>query len=184
MVYYFFNKLKKILNKGYSSKGGRNIHGRICIRGQGAGNKRIYRFIDFFRRLNLRGRVINIIYDPNRTARLAVLIYVNSFSSYILLQKNVKFNSILYSGTLLCEEPLINGYSVMLQYIPLFSIISNIELKPFKGSTLCRAANTSCLLIGKIADKGILQLNSKWHLHISLQCIASMGTISNCLINN
>jgi len=184
MVYYFFNKLKKILNKGYSSKGGRNIHGRICIRGQGAGNKRIYRFIDFFRRLNLRGRVINIIYDPNRTARLAVLIYVNSFSSYILLQKNVKFNSILYSGTLLCEEPLINGYSVMLQYIPLFSIISNIELKPFKGSTLCRAANTSCLLIGKIADKGILQLNSKWHLHISLQCIASLGAISNCLINN
>jgi len=87
MVYYFFNKLKKILNKGYSSKGGRNIHGRICIRGQGAVNKRIYRFIDFFRRLNLRGRVINIIYDPNRTARLAVLIYVNSFSSYILLQK-------------------------------------------------------------------------------------------------
>jgi len=183
MVYYFLNKLKKKLNKGYSFTGGRNNKGRICVRGQGGGNKRIYRFIDFFRRLNLKGRVINIIYDPNRTARLAVLIYVNSFSSYILLQKNVKLNSILYSGTLPCEEP-INGYSIMLKYMPLFSIISNIELKPFKGSTLCRAANTSCLLIGKIADKGILQLNSKWHLHLSLQCIASLGAISNCLINN
>jgi large subunit ribosomal protein L2 len=161
MVYYFLNKLKKKLNIGYSFTGGRNNKGRICIRGQGGGHKRNYRFIDFFRRLNLRGRVINLIYDPNRTARLAVLIYLNSFSSYILLQKNVRLNSILYAGSLPCEEPLIDGYSIMLKYMPLFSNISNIELKPFKGSTLCRAANTSCILIGKKADKGILQLNSK-----------------------
>ena len=186
-IYYFFKKIKKKLTKGIKSKGGRNFLGRVCVRGQGGGNKRIFRYIDFIRRVNASGKVINIIYDPSRTARLGLVIYLNSFCSYILLQKNVKIGSVIYSGSSILKGNLIeSGYSLPLKYMPLFSNISNIELKPFIGSTLCRAAGTSCILIGKTLDnkKGVLKLNSKWELHVSLNCISSFGASSNKALNN
>jgi len=159
--------------------------GRVCIRGQGGGNKKLYRFIDFFRRINLMGRVIKIIYDTNRSARLAFIIYINGFCSYLILQKNVKINKFLYSGTLpLYNEIIKDGYSMPLKFIPLFSNICNIELKPFIGSTLCRAAEVSCLMIGKIKNKAILKLNSKWEMHLSLDCIGSYGVNSYKHFNN
>jgi large subunit ribosomal protein L2 len=161
IAYHFTNKIKKILSKGLKSKGGRNFLGRVCIRGQGGGNKRNYRFIDFYRRLNLKGKVINILYDPNRSARIVLVVYYNSLCSFLLLQKNVKLNTVIYSGTLLCEDEIIHeGFSMPLKHMPLFSNISNIELKPFIGSTLCRAAGTSCMLVGKVKTKGVLKLNS------------------------
>ena len=187
---YFYNKLKKNLSTGKIKKGikkgGRNFFGRVCVRGQGGGNKKIYRFIDFFRRINLKGKIVNIYYDPNRTARIASIVYVNSLCSYILLQKGIKSNSVIYSGTLLCKDDIETGFSMPLKYMPLFSNISNIELKPFKGSTLCRAAGMSCILVGKTKDKkkGILKLNSKWELHLSLNCISSVGSIAEKAINN
>lgn len=186
-IYYFFKKIKKKLTKGIKSKGGRNFLGRVCVRGQGGGNKRIFRYIDFIRRVNASGKVINIIYDPSRTARLGLVIYLNSFCSYILLQKNVKIGSVIYSGSSILKGNVIeSGYSLPLKYMPLFSNISNIELKPFIGSTLCRAAGTSCILIGKTLDnkKGVLKLNSKWELHVSLNCISSFGASSNKTLNN
>lgn len=186
-IYYFFKKIKKKLTKGIKSKGGRNFLGRVCVRGQGGGNKRIFRYIDFIRRVNASGKVINIIYDPSRTARLGLVIYLNSFCSYILLQKNVKIGSVIYSGSSILKGNVIeSGYSLPLKYMPLFSNISNIELKPFIGSTLCRAAGTSCILIGKTLDnkKGVLKLNSKWELHVSLNCISSFGASSNKALNN
>lgn len=183
--YYFFKKLKKKLTKGISKKGGRNITGKVCVRGRGGGNKLLFRFIDFYRRLNLKGKVLKIIYDTNRTARLALVSYVNSICSYILLQKNVKVNSIIYSGTLLFDDIIQSGYSMPLKYMPLFSNISNIELKPFLGSQLCRSAGTSCMLVGKIKNKiGVLKLNSKWEVHISLNCISSYGSIAPKELNN
>jgi len=162
--FYFFKKIKKYLTKGISNKAGRNFLGRVCIKGQGAGNKRIYRYIDFNRRVNIKGKLINIIYDSNRTARLGLVIYLNSFCSYILLQKNIKIGNVIYSGSVMSKDNIIEtGYSLPLKYMPLFSNISNIELNPFIGGTLCRAAGTSCILIGKTLDnkKGILKLNSK-----------------------
>lgn len=187
IFFYFFKTIKKKLTKGITNKAGRNFLGRVCIRGQGAGNKRIYRYIDFNRRVNIKGKVVNIIYDPNRTARLGLVIYLNSSCSYILLQRNIKIGSIIYSGSVMTKDNIIEiGYSLPLKYMPLFSNISNIELNPFIGGTLCRAAGTSCILIGKTIDnkKGILKLNSKWELHVSLDCISSYGTISNKAINN
>jgi len=183
---YFFKTLKKKLSTGLSKKSGRNFQGRVCVRGQGGGHKRILRFIDFYRRINLKGKIINIVYDPIRTARLAVVVYVNSFCSYLLLQKGVKVNSVIYSGTLLWKDDIDVGFSMPLKYMPLFSNISNIELKPFIGGTLCRAAGTSCMLVGKTKDKkkGILKLNSKWTVHISLNCISSTGSIGYQAINN
>jgi large subunit ribosomal protein L2 len=162
IFYYFLRIFNKKLSKGISRKGGRNFLGRVCVRGRSNGNKLLYRYIDFYRRLNMKGKVINIIYDPNRTSRLALILYVNSYCSYILLQKNVQINNIIYSGTILCDDVIQAGYSLPLQYMPLFSNISNVELKPFLGSQLCRAAGTSCMLVGKIKNNiGVLKLNSK-----------------------
>lgn len=181
--YYFFNKIKKKLSKGLLSKGGRGPSGKICIRGKGCGNKRLYTFIDFYRRINLKGRIINIIYDTNRTSLIAAILYFNGFCSYILLQKDVKLNDNLYSGSFYTST-IMNGYSITLKNLPLFSNISNIEIKPFRGSSLCRAAGTSCILIGKIGNKGIIKLNSKWQIQLSLNCIGSYGSISDKYINN
>jgi large subunit ribosomal protein L2 len=160
IIYDFINNIKKRLTRGLKLSGGRNFLGRVCVRGQGGGNKKLYRFIDFFRRLNLKGKVINLLYDPNRSAQIALVLYLNSLCSYIIIQKDIFLNDIIYSGSKLCEEPINKGFSMPLQYMPLFSNVSNIELKPFRGSSLCRAASTSCLLIGKIKNKCILKLNS------------------------
>jgi large subunit ribosomal protein L2 len=186
ILYYFFNKvIVKKLCKGTSIKSGRNVHGRICVIGRGGANKVLYKFIDFYRRLNMKGKVINIIYDPNRTARLALVLYVNSYCSFILLQKNVKINSVIYSGSIESDDIIQTGFSMPLKYMPLFSNISNIELKPFNGSQLCRAAGTSCMLVGKIDNKlGVLKLNSKWEVHVSLDCMSSYGSIAYKALNN
>lgn len=183
--YYFFNKIFHKLSKGVARKSGRNNLGRVCVRGRGRANKVMFRYIDFYRRLNLKGKVINIVYDPNRTARLALVLYVNSFCCFILLQKSIKINSVIYSGTLLADDIIQAGYSMPLKYMPLFSNISNIELKPFTGSKLCRAAGTSCMLVGKINDQiGVLKLNSKWELLVSLNCMSSYGSIAYKALNN
>lgn len=181
--YYFFNKVKKILSKGLNSKGGRNIKGRVCIRGQGGGNKKVYKFIDFFRRINSKGIILNIFYDPNRSARVAAILYLNSLCSFILLQKNVKINDVLYSGEF-TKDVIKSGFSVILRNLPLFSSLSNIEFKPFFGSSICRAAGTSCIMIGKTKDKGIIKLNSKWQLQLSLNCMGSCDSISDKEYNN
>jgi len=134
--------------------------------------------------LNLKGKVINILYDPNRSAQIALILYLNSLCSYIIIQKEIFLNDIIYSGTKLCEDIINIGYSMPLQYIPLFSNVSNIELRPFKGSSLCRAAGTSCLLVGKIKNKCILKLKSGWEMHLSINNIASLGIISDKIYNN
>jgi large subunit ribosomal protein L2 len=152
--------MKKSLTRGLKLTGGRNFLGRVCVRGQGGGNKNLYRFLDFYRRLNLKGKVINLLYDPNRSAQIALVLYLNSLCSYIIIQKDIFLYDIIYSGSKLCEEPINKGFSMPLQYMPLFSNVSNIELKPFSGSSLCRAASTSCLLVGKIKNKCILKLKS------------------------
>jgi large subunit ribosomal protein L2 len=108
----------------------------------------------------LKGKIINILYDPNRSAQIALVLYLNSLCSYIIIQKDIFLSDIIYSGTKLCEDIINIGYSMPLQYIPLFSNVSNVELRPFSGSSLCRAASTSCLLVGKIKDKCILKLKS------------------------
>jgi large subunit ribosomal protein L2 len=183
---YFFKQYSKRLSKGISKKSGRNFLGRVCVRGRGGGNKRVFRFIDMYRRINQFGKVLNVVYDPNRSARLAFVLYLNSSCSYVLLQKGVKINDVIYSGSKLYkDEKIRSGFSLPLKFMPLFSNISNIEIKPLIGSSVCRAAGTSCMLIGKAKNnKGILKLNSGWDLHVSLDCISSYGSIAYKSLNN
>lgn len=170
--------IKKKISKGIKSKGGRNFLGRVCMRGQGGGNQKVYRFIDFFRRINSKGKLLKILYDPNRTGRLGYIIYENGMSSFLLLQKDLKINCLIYSGTLNSQNEINKGDSLPLRHMPLFTILSNIETKPFSGGILSRAAGVGAVLIGKDNTKGIIKLNSGWQLFLSLDCISSLGNIS------
>jgi large subunit ribosomal protein L2 len=161
--YYFYYNLKNKLIKGLKNKAGRNFYGRICIQGRGCGNKRNYRFIDFIRRLNYFGKIIKIYRDPIRTAKISLILYSNGLMSFSLIQKDIKINSIIYAGSIYDNsiKNINNGYSLTLKYMPLFSPLSNIELKPYGGSKIVRAAYVNCLMISKNDKSAILKLNSK-----------------------
>jgi large subunit ribosomal protein L2 len=174
--------LKKKLTKGLKSTGGRNFLGRICVKGIGLCNtstKKLYRFLDFYRRINKKGILLSIIYDPNRTGKIGLILYENGLSTFILLQKGMLLLSYIYSGYLYKKSNINIGDSILINNIPLFSVVSNIENKPFKGGTICRAAGVSGLLISKDKFKGILKLNSGWQLSVPLNSISSYGVISN-----
>jgi large subunit ribosomal protein L2 len=174
--------LKKKLAKGVKSTGGRNFLGRVCIKGKGLCNsstRKLYRYLDFYRRINKKGILLNILYDPNRSGKIGLILYENGLSTFILLQKGVPLLSFIYSGESYTLTNIKKGDSTLINNIPLFSVVSNIENKPFKGGTLCRAAGVSCLLISKDKYKGILKMNSGWQLSVPLKSISSYGIISN-----
>jgi len=138
-----------------------------------------YRYLDFFRRINKKGLLLNIFYDNNRTGKIGLILYENGLSAYILIQKGLIIYNTIYSGSLYFNKNIKKGDSILLSNMPLFSIVSNIENKPFKGGNLCRAANVSALLISKDKFNGILKLNSGWQIKIPLNCISSFGAISS-----
>jgi large subunit ribosomal protein L2 len=181
--YNIINKLKKKLSKGFKSSGGRNFLGRVCIKGRGfckSSTKIVFRYLDFYRRINQKGILLNILYDPNRTSKIGIILYENGLSSFIIIQKGLKILDKIYAGHLY-KTNINKGDSILINSIPLFSLISNIEKKPYSGGSVCRAAGTSALLINKDKNnnKGIIKLNSGWQMIISLDCISSYGIVSN-----
>lgn len=180
--YNIINVMRKKLIKGLKSKGGRNFLGRICIKGQGlckSSMKKKFRYLDFYRRINKNGILLKIFYDPNRTGKIGLILYLNGLSAFILIQKGLNIFDSIYSGYIFTKNNINKGDSTIINNIPLFSIISNIENKPFQGGKLCRAANLSALLISKDNNIGILKLNSGWQKKIPINCIASYGIVSN-----
>jgi len=162
--------------------------GRVCVRGRGACNssyRTVYRYLDFYRRLNKSGKLLKIYYDTNRTGKIGLIMYENGLSCFILLQKGIKTLDYIYSGAYLIKNYKINkGDSVLLNDMPLFSIISNIEMKPYNGGIFSRAAGVGALLISKDKFKGTIKLNSGWQLKLPLNCISSFGAITNKWNNN
>lgn len=180
--YNIINVLKKKLTKGLKSKGGRNFLGRICIKAQGScksSMRKNFRYLDFYRRINKNGILLNVYYDSIRSGKIGLILYNNGLSSFILIQKGLNIFDFIYSGYIFKKNNINKGDSTTLNNIPLFSIISNIENKPYKGGSLCRAAGLSALLISKDNSIGILKLNSGWQKKVSLNCISSYGVISN-----
>jgi len=157
---YIIKFLKKKFIKGLKKTGGRSNLGRVTVRGIGGGNKLNYRVLDFYRRLNQYGMLLRVLYDPNRSGKLGLIIFENSLSCLILIQKSMKVRDVIYMGSYKEDDVIKNGYSMPLESMPLFSILSNIELKPFSGGSLCRAANSSSMLVGKTKNKGVLKFNS------------------------
>jgi len=160
---YIFNLICKKYKKEMRGTGARCHTGRVSVRGRGGANKINYRLFDIYRRIDQYGVLMRVFYDPNRTCKLGLIVYENSVSGLILVQRNVRQSAALYFGTNKVddEKEIKNGYSMPLLNMPLFSVLSNIEFKPFKGGGLCRSADTSCVLVGKSKGKGILKLNSK-----------------------
>jgi large subunit ribosomal protein L2 len=185
MLNYFFFKLSSKLVKGKTSSGGRNFLGRVCIKGRCKGNKRLFRYLDFFKRLNSFGFLCRVVYDSNRTAPIGYFLFENGLACYNILVDGIKIGTTVYSGyeSYLFEKVIGCGWSVPIFHMRLFSVISSIELRPFSGSKLARSAGSFAILIGKSKDKAMLKLKSGWILYISLLSFAVFGKVSKNLFN-
>ena len=180
LKFYCKHIISKLIRFGVISQGGRNFLGRICIKGRGGGNKRNYRLIDFFRRINLFGKIIKLLYDCNRTAYIALILYKNGLNSFIIATENLQINEEVFSGNIFFEaSQKYTGWATPIKNIGLFTIISNIEKIPYKGFSIARAAGTSSLLIGKKQNNAVLKLNSKWELKLNIACMATIGNNAN-----
>jgi len=157
--------------------GGRNHHGRITSRFRGGGHKQRYRVIDFRRqKIGIPAKVDSIQYDPNRTARIALLAYADGEKRYILAPDGLKAGDTVISSRNADIKP---GNSLPLLAIPLGTSIHNIELKKGKGGQLCRSAGVSAQLMSKEGSWGQVRLPSGEVRLVHLECRATIGQVSN-----
>ncbi|MBB3318523.1 MULTISPECIES: 50S ribosomal protein L2 [unclassified Rhizobium] len=168
----------KALTEGLTKSGGRNNLGRITARFIGGGHKRTYRLIDFKRRkFDVEGTVERIEYDPNRTAFIALVSYADGEQAYILApQRLAAGDKVISSEKAVDVKP---GNTMPLQYIPVGSIIHNVEMKPGKGGQIARSAGGYAQLVGRDAGLAILRLNSGEQRLVPGSCLASIGAVSN-----
>ena len=172
------DKPEKTLLAPLNRKGGRNSQGRTTVRHRGGGHKRQYRVIDFKRNKDgIPGRVATIEYDPNRSANIALIHYLDGEKRYILAPKNLKVGMEIMSGP---EADIKVGNALPLSSIPVGTVVHNIELKPGKGGQLVRSAGTSAQVLGKEGTKYVLvRLNSGEVRMILATCRATVGQVGN-----
>ncbi|NEJ24698.1 50S ribosomal protein L2 [Rhizobium leguminosarum] len=168
----------KALTEGLTKSGGRNNLGRITARFIGGGHKRTYRLIDFKRRkFDVEGTVERIEYDPNRTAFIALVSYADGEKAYILApQRLAAGDKVIASEKAVDVKP---GNTMPLQFIPVGSIIHNVEMKPGKGGQIARSAGGYAQLVGRDQGMAILRLNSGEQRLVHGSCLASIGAVSN-----
>jgi len=168
--------LKK-LTEGKSSTGGRNHYGRITSRFRGGGHKQRYRLVDFKRsKIGIPARVAEIEYDPNRTARIALLHYADGEKTYILAPDGLKQGDTVVSSRLADIRP---GNCLPLGDIPAGTMIHNIEMRKGKGGQLVRSAGTAAQLMAKDATYAQIKLPSGEVRKIHVLCRATVGQVSN-----
>ena len=157
--------------------GGRNNSGKMTVKNLGGGHKKRYRIIDFKRdKFNIEAEVISIEYDPNRTAFIALLKYSDGEKRYIIAQNGLHVGQKLISGKDVSPEL---GNSLPLSAIPLGTIISCIELTPSKGANIARSAGTFAQLMARDGKYASVKLPSGETRLILVNCMATIGTISN-----
>lgn len=157
--------------------GGRNCYGRITSRYIGGGHKKLYRIIDFKRdKYGIPARVASIEYDPNRSAFIALLHYVDGEKRYILAPHNLQVGETLMSGENADIKP---GNALPLKNIPLGTLIHNIELKKGKGGQIIRSAGTYGQLMAKEGNYAHIKLPSGEVRMVHLECYATIGQVSN-----
>ncbi len=162
---------------GNRQRGGRNQQGRITVRHQGGGHKQRYRLIDFVRnKTGIPARVESIEYDPNRTARIARLVYADGERRYILAPLGVQVGDRLMSGP---EAEVRSGNALPIANLPLGSVIHNIELQPGRGGQLVRSAGVSAQLVAKEGDYAQVRMPSGEVRLISVRCMATVGQVGN-----
>ena len=170
---------ERSLTEGLSKKGGRNNQGRITVRGRGGGHKRNYRRIDFRRnaRNDIKGTVIGIEYDPNRTCHIALVQYEDGVKRYILAPKGMTDGHAVLASNEQIEPDV--GNCLKLKHIPTGLSIHCVELAPGKGGQLCRSAGMSARLTNRDEKYATIVLPSGEIRRISVECRAVIGVVGN-----
>lgn len=173
---------EKSLLEPLPKKAGRNNYGRITTRHQGGGHKRKYRKIDFKRRKDgIPAKVASIEYDPNRSARIALLNYADGAKAYILQPKGLKVGDTVESGP---EADIKPGNALPLANIPVGTLVHAVEFQPSKGAAMARSAGTSIQLMGKEGGYAILRMPSSEMRRVLLDCRATVGEVGNAEHSN
>lgn len=171
------SKPEKKLVKPLRKTGGRNNQGKITSRHRGGGHKRQYRVIDFRRNKDgVPAKVASIQYDPNRSARIALLHYVDGDKRYILAPDGLEVGRMVESGA---EVPPTVGNSLPMLKIPLGTAIHSIEMHPGRGAVMCRSAGTSATLVAREADWAQITLPSGEIRRVPSRCKATIGSVGN-----
>lgn len=173
---------EKRLTEPNPKKAGRNNLGRITMRRRGGGHKRLLRIVDFRRdKDGIPSRVAAIEYDPNRSARIALMVYADGEKRYIIAPNGLEVGMTLESGP---DAEYQIGNCLPLDKIPLGTFVHNVELTPGKGGQLARAAGNSCQLLAKEGDYAALRLPSSEMRRVLLKCRATIGQTGNADHNN
>ena len=168
---------EKSLLTTIKKNGGRNNQGKITVRHHGGGARRKYRIIDFKRnKLNVPGVVASIEYDPNRTANIALINYVDGEKRYIIAPKNLKVGMEVMSGE---GADIKVGNALPLMSIPVGTTIHNIELRPGKGGELARSAGSSAQILGREGKYVMIRLASGEQRKVLGTCMATIGEVGN-----
>lgn len=171
------NEPEKSLLESAKNTGGRNAQGRRSMRYMGGGNKKMYRKIDFKRNKNgIKATVASIEYDPNRTAFIALLNYVDGEKRYILAPQGLQVGSTVESGPAVAPEI---GNALQMKNMPLGTNIHNIEMQPGQGGKLVRSAGTSAQLTNKEEKYAVLKMPSGELRKVLINCFATVGIVSN-----
>jgi large subunit ribosomal protein L2 len=168
---------EKNLTEGLKKSGGRNAHGRKTSRHRGGGAKRLYRIVDFKRRKDdIPARVAAIEYDPNRSANIALLHYIDGEKRYILAPNRLRVGMTVQSGT---AVDIVVGNAMPLSAMPVGTIVHNVELQPGRGGQMGRSAGASIQLMAKEGGMATLRLPSGEMRMVRAECRATVGTIGN-----
>ncbi|MBI5812880.1 MAG: 50S ribosomal protein L2 [Meiothermus silvanus] len=172
------DKPERSLLKPIKKTGGRNNQGRTTSRFRGGGHKRRYRLIDFRRRdkAGIPAKVNAMEYDPNRSARIALLFYADGEKRYIIAPDGLQVGTQVQSGP---EAPIAPGNALPLRFIPVGTVIHSVELEPGKGAKLARSAGTSVQVQGREADYVILRLPSGELRRVHAESYATIGAVGN-----
>ncbi|GAA3698090.1 50S ribosomal protein L2 [Gordonia sp. DT218] len=174
---------EKSLVRPLHGRGGRNAHGRITTRHKGGGHKRAYRLIDFRRndKDGVNAKVAHIEYDPNRTARIALLHFVDGEKRYIIAPKGLKQGDVVESGATADIKP---GNNLPLRNIPTGTQVHAVELRPGGGAKMARSAGASIQLLGKEGGYATLRMPSGEIRRVDVRCRATVGEVGNAEQSN
>ena len=160
-----------------SKSGGRNNAGRITTRHRGGGHKQRYRIVDFKRnKLDVPAKVERIEYDPNRSAHIALLLYADGERRYILAPKGIKAGDEVRNGS---KAPIKAGNAMPMSFIPVGTLVHNVEMKPGKGGQIARSAGSSVQLVARTGDHATLRLRSGEMRRVPADCMATIGEVGN-----
>jgi large subunit ribosomal protein L2 len=168
----------KPLLEPLKKSGGRNSQGRISVRHRGGGHKRAYRVIDFKRdKIDVPGEVESIEYDPNRSGFISLIKYKDGERRYILTTQDMKVGQTVISSN--SQVDILPGNSMPLRYIPLGTVVHNIELKKGKGGQVAKAAGAGAQILAKDGDYAQIRMPSSEIRKIHMECRATVGEVSN-----